>query len=422
MRVPALLFAGLLAAVAQAQPCDVTVAVVGISCGGAADGSITIVTNSGGPYVYAWGHDPANVASFSGLGPDIYTVNVSDGVACDTLIIVLLEDPDVIITGTLDYCPSDPPVLTATGVGGLVPVSWQWSTDVYDTLPSVSIPAGFNGQVDLDVVDANGCPGQATVNLTELPSPVAAWALPDTACQNAPILLETVATTADSLVWTWGGYGFSNLYDPLVSFTGAGYQPVTLQPFDSLGCGALAMLDSIWVQAQVPAIFTAAQVPCTPFVDLVLGSTADSCAFFIGDSLVWHDCSGYWRHDMVRYDEYTYTLYATQPNGCNDTLEVTVDVRTEPTLFYANAFTPNGDGINDYWPVRIDHPDDGFELRVYDRWGIEIWSTEDPNEQWDGSAGGDIVPIGVYAYTVRRRDPCQPTSEISSTGHLTVFK
>ena len=197
---------------------------------------------------------------------------------------------------------------------------------------------------------------------------------------------------------------------------------MSLQWYDSLGCGNLPVLDSIYAQYQEPAILSVLQDPCTSFVDIVLGSSTDSCAFFIGDSLITNACAGYIRCNMRRYQEYTYTLYATQANGCNDTTQLVVDVRTEPTLFLANAFTPNEDGINDFWPMRVDISDYGYELRVFDRWGTELWGTIDPQEQWDGTAGGSPVPMGVYAYTMRMRDPCEPTNQGTSAGHLTLFR
>ncbi|MBK9177040.1 MAG: gliding motility-associated C-terminal domain-containing protein [Flavobacteriales bacterium] len=232
------------------------------------------------------------------------------------------------------------------------------------------------------------------------------------------IIVNTVATDADSLVWRWGGFGFSNLPDPTVVFPQGLWQPISLQGFDLFGCGGAPVQDSIYIRPQRPAIFSAVQIPCSPVVDIVLGSQSDSCAFFIGDSLVTNDCSGYIRWDFRRYDVYDFTLYTTQPNRCDDTLDVMVDVRTEPVLFLANAFTPNDDGINDLWPDRVEIPDTGFELILYDRWGRTLWSTIDPNEQWDGAD----APVGVYVYTMRMRDPCQPTNEITKAGHVTVFR
>lgn len=411
---------------AQAQvplpPCDVSLVSTPITCAGDDNGTLTVVENSGGPYTFIWGHDPnLTTGSATALPPGAYTVQVTDGTTCDTLLFFLLEDPGITILGTTDYCPSDPPLLSADPVGGFSPDIFLWSTT--EETSSIQIVAGTNGQIDLTATDTiTGCVATAQVVLNELPSPTVAFAAPDTTCVNVLTLVNTIATTADSLVWRWADFGFSNELNPLIHFTQPGWGQVSLQGFDSLGCGGLPVLDSIYAQAQVPAILSVMQVPCTPFVDIVLGSTADSCAFFIGDSLITNMCAGYIRYDMHRYLEYTYTHYATQANGCNDTTEVVVDVRTEPTLFLANAFTPNEDGINDFWPVRTDIADTGFELKVYDRWGAELWSTIDPEEQWDGEAGGGQVPLGVYVYTMKMRDPCEPTNEITSTGHVTIFR
>ncbi len=392
-----------------------------ITCAGANDGTITFTVDPG-PYVWVWQHDPPNTnTTLTGLAPGYYTVVITGGGPCPSFVNATLGDPAITITGTTDYCPSDPPLLTAELEFGFQPDVYEWSTG--DSINPLQVPPGTNGQIDLTATDTTtGCVVTAQIFLNELPSPTVAFATPDTTCVNVATLVNTVATTADSLVWRWGASGFSNELNPLVNFTESGWQPISLQGFDSLGCGSIAFPDSIFAQAQVPAILTVMQVPCTPFVDIVLGSTADSCAFFIGDSLITNECSTFIRYNMLRYQEYTYTHYATQSNGCDDTTTVVVDVRTEPTLFLANAFTPNEDGINDFWPVRTDIADTGFELHVYDRWGVELWSTIDPEEQWDGSADGGQVPLGVYVYTMKMRDPCEPTNEITSTGHVTIFR
>jgi len=99
-------------------------------------------------------------------------------------------------------------------------------------------------------------------------------------------------------------------------------------------------------------------------------------------------------------------------------MSVHIDVRTEPTLFLPNAFTPDGDGINDTWPGEVDIPDTGYEVRLFDRWGASLWSTTDTQQKWDGSG----LPIGAYAYTMRMRDPCEPTNEISKQGVITLVR
>lgn len=397
-----------------------TLAVTNLSCAGADDGAITLTLNPGGPFVWFWTHDPVETATtITDLPIGIYGVLITPPTGCPSYIEATLGDPDVEITGgPLAYCPNQAPLLGTELVFGFQPDIYEWSdgstSTTYQVLP------GTNGTITVTATDTTlNCVSTASVDVVELVPPFAVPVMVDTACQNVAFIVNTLATNADSLEWRWGGFGLSNARDPLIAFPEPGWQPVTLQAFNYDGCGNLPVLDSIFIVAQVPALFTARQIPCTPMVDIVLQSTtADSCAFYIGDSLVTHDCTAFLRWDHRLYDFYDYTLYATQANGCNDTLSAIVDVRTEPTLFLANAFTPNGDGINDSWPVRVDIPELGYELRLFNRWGESLWSTNNPQDQWDASG----MPMGVYVYTMKMRDPCSPTNEIVKRGHVTLFR
>ncbi|MCB0764098.1 MAG: gliding motility-associated C-terminal domain-containing protein, partial [Flavobacteriales bacterium] len=101
-----------------------------------------------------------------------------------------------------------------------------------------------------------------------------------------------------------------------------------------------------------------------------------------------------------------------------DTSAVRLDVRTEPTLFLPTAFTPDGDGVNDVWPGPVEIPDAGFEIQVFARSGERLWSTTDTQAKWDGAS----LPIGVYPYTMRMRDPCKPTDEVARNGFVTIVR
>jgi gliding motility-associated-like protein len=395
-----------------------TITSTNLSCAGASDGTVTFDLNDG-PYQWTWAHAPGvTTTTLTGLAPGFYAAVITGGPPpCPSIVGAWLGDPAVTIQGETDYCPAAPPLLSAQLDWGFQPDYIAWSTG--DTASTYQVPAGLSGVVSIVAEDTTiGCVVNAQITLTELPAPFVAFAAPDSACMNAAFVVNTTATDADSLVWEWGNLGFSNEPDPTVSFPEPLWQPISLTGYDSLGCGGYAQEDSVFIVAQIPAIYTVEQIPCTPMVDILLGSESDSCAFFIGDSLVTYDCDGFIRWDFGRYDDYAFTFYSTHPEGCDDTLAVTVDVRTEPVLFLANAFTPNDDGINDYWPVRTDIPELGFELMLFDRWGQSLWATTDPLEQWDGAG----LPMGVYVYTMKMRDPCSATNEIVKSGHVTLFR
>jgi gliding motility-associated-like protein len=103
----------------------------------------------------------------------------------------------------------------------------------------------------------------------------------------------------------------------------------------------------------------------------------------------------------------THTIYQIVTNefACTDTAYATVFVEGMTTIFVPNAFTPDGDGLNEYFrPVAYDVSN--FEFLIFNRWGEIIFQTNDPNNPgWNGTRkDGKICPIDVYVYQVNYRD------------------
>ncbi|WP_305257394.1 T9SS type B sorting domain-containing protein [uncultured Duncaniella sp.] len=67
-----------------------------------------------------------------------------------------------------------------------------------------------------------------------------------------------------------------------------------------------------------------------------------------------------------------------------------------------NAFSPNGDGINDEWKVSYSGIV-GFECSIFDRYGHKMISFSDPSQGWDGRHNGKNVPSGAYYYVIKAR-------------------
>ncbi len=69
-------------------------------------------------------------------------------------------------------------------------------------------------------------------------------------------------------------------------------------------------------------------------------------------------------------------------------------------FYIPNAFTPNGDGINDeFKPSALDVED--YEIEIYNLWGEKVFSTNTPENGWDGIYKGKQSPQGVYLYKVK---------------------
>lgn len=69
------------------------------------------------------------------------------------------------------------------------------------------------------------------------------------------------------------------------------------------------------------------------------------------------------------------------------------------TMYIPNAFTPNGDGMNDTFGVAGAAMGD-FSLKIYNRWGEKVFETTNPNVRWDGMVNKESAPSGVYVYKV----------------------
>jgi gliding motility-associated-like protein len=71
-----------------------------------------------------------------------------------------------------------------------------------------------------------------------------------------------------------------------------------------------------------------------------------------------------------------------------------------PKLYVPTAFSPNNDGHNEVFRVQTTGVHN-FTLKIFSRWGEKVFETNDPDEGWDGTYQGEMVPAGVYMYTVQ---------------------
>ncbi|MEI6947827.1 PKD domain-containing protein [Paraflavisolibacter sp. H34] len=135
-----------------------------------------------------------------------------------------------------------------------------------------------------------------------------------------------------------------------------------------------------------------------------------------GDSYLWSPATALSRTDIANplavYDgSFDYIRYQvlvtkiTQSISCVDSASVAVRIfSTHPQVFVPNAFTPNGDGLNDVFrPIaagiaRIEY------FRVFNRWGEMVFSTTINGQGWDGTIRGKKQPSAVYAWLVKAID------------------
>jgi gliding motility-associated-like protein len=95
----------------------------------------------------------------------------------------------------------------------------------------------------------------------------------------------------------------------------------------------------------------------------------------------------------------TYIVQAVDTNGCMASDSVTVFVDKTYNLYVPNAFSPNGDGINDYFSVYGDSSSWKYmEVAIFNRWGEKVFQSNDLEFKWDGRFKGVLQEPGVYVY------------------------
>ncbi|MFO7789972.1 MAG: gliding motility-associated C-terminal domain-containing protein, partial [Bacteroidales bacterium] len=115
--------------------------------------------------------------------------------------------------------------------------------------------------------------------------------------------------------------------------------------------------------------------------------------------------------------EGNYQFTITDNNGCKEEIS-TISLIDNPVdcIQIPDAFTPNGDNVNDTWIIENIEMFPDHIVQVFNRWGQEIYFKRYGDEPWDGTFKGKKVPTGPYLYIVDLNDGSEPRN-----GTVTVI-
>jgi gliding motility-associated-like protein len=99
----------------------------------------------------------------------------------------------------------------------------------------------------------------------------------------------------------------------------------------------------------------------------------------------------------------TYTPHVQSGNGCGMSTD-DVFVRVFKKIDIPNAFSPNGDGINDVWNINALASYPESTVKVFNRYGQIIYQSNGYSKPWDGSFNGSPLPFGTYYYIIDRKN------------------
>ncbi len=125
-------------------------------------------------------------------------------------------------------------------------------------------------------------------------------------------------------------------------------------------------------------------------------------------------------NDYPYYGDYTIILKMENEKGCYKVFEK--DLVLRPTYFAPTIFTPNGDGINEGFKVITTRKHEEFVIRIYDRFGKEVFYAEDINDAWFGfTKEGEEAQAGAYVYKVEVKY-INMDKKVEHTGVFTLVK
>jgi gliding motility-associated-like protein len=305
--------------------------------------------------------------------------------------------------------------------------SYWWSFGVPGALstqkdPVYTYTAVGNYPITLRVLSKDGCIDSTTKTLTDVnPEPLANFdATPASVClgeniqftdRSNPLLL-----TITGWSWDFGNGQASTQQNPLHRYSQAGTYQVKLRYSTNKGCPSEIATKTVVVNP-IPVVNAGPDLVVLEGGETKINASATNSSTFI---YKWTPATGLSADNVLQPTakpplDISYTLTVTGAGGCTASDDVFIKLLLQPEI--PNAFSPNGDGINDVWNIKYLSSYPGATITVFDRYGRQIFESKGYNTPWDGKENSKDVPSGVYYYIV---DPKNGRKSVS--GSVTIIR
>jgi gliding motility-associated-like protein len=328
-----------------------------------------------------------------------HVVYNSRGCISDTMIqtIIIPEKPVAKFGYSTPVC-SDLPIYfsDSSSATGRVVDKWSW---IYNGIewstvknPIRNLPAGL--QTIKLVVSSEGCVSDTAFKTFLVnPSPDVTMQFKNS-CKNTPvdfIAIDNSGTVTD-WKWTFGDGGIENTKNAQHTYVANGDYNVKLYASAANGCYSDLLEKHIIIYG----------TDAFAGNDTIAGAN-QQIRLHASGGLSYNWSPANLLDDATSADPITiltatqiFKLKAFTPEGCESYDEVKINIYKGPDIYLPNAFTPNGDGLNDIFrgiPVGLKQ----FNyIMIYNRWGQKVFFTTDYRKGWDGKWNGQKVDNGVY--------------------------
>ncbi|OQP39116.1 hypothetical protein A4D02_17435 [Niastella koreensis] len=326
-------------------------------------------------------------------------VEAGNQAACRTasseLSITITPPLSATINCNTPLCEGSTLLFSATGN---VNAQYQWTgvNGFTATGSSASIPdaqPAQSGKYYVQASTAAGCTYSDSISVNISPAPVA-MAGPDTSiCKNESVQL----TSSGGTTYQWKpstGLSANNISSPVATpFDTTSYMVIVIND--------AACSDTAYVVINVASIPT---VNAGPDKSIIKGETTALNGMVKGGDFTYNWSPTSYMMNVSSFTpqvnpttDIDYILSATSNAGCGIAHD-TVHVFVYPGIYIPNAFTPNGDGLNETWRIPALNAIAVFELSIFNRYGQLMYHTQNDNKPWNGQFKGIDQPSGGYIY------------------------
>lgn len=372
-------------------------------------GSVVLVGSGNGTIgqVYSWLYNGSLISNASSIMADqagdyTFVLNNQGCISSSTPVSVsVFPTPSATISpaGPLAICEGSTTNLIVSGGA-----SYQWLNNG-QSLPNATNPllvVSESGNYSANILDANGCAGTSNVvnvSYLPLPNPVIEAKGNTVFCEGESVDLE--ASGGLNYQWLEAQNPVPAATNPVLNVSETG----TFSAIVSNVCGSDTTLTINTLKTPLPTPFFLTE-PTELFAGLMFrfvdqSVNAASWSWNFGDngngSLLQNPT-----HTYYNAGNYLVNLTVSNQLGCEANISLSLNVQ-ESNVFIPNTFTPNGDGTHDEFETYFNALK-SMQFTIFDRWGKQVFVTNDPLQRWDGTLNGKEAAVGTYYYVLDGTD------------------
>jgi gliding motility-associated-like protein len=377
-----------------------------VCIGNAANLSAT-ATGGIAPFTYTWnnGAGSGNPVAVNPIATTTYVVTVSDHCASTaTDNITVTVDPMPVVSAIampVSVCNGQTSSLTASGASTFTWMPGNLSGSSINISPALTTTYTVTGSTN------GGCSGTAIVTLTVNNISLAVSATPEN-CGNSDGTASAIATGSCAGSYDYAWNSLPSQTTATAENLPAGNYIVTVSCNGCSNTATVTVNEAPGLNADFMAdpMATSITNPNINFIDITSGNV-DQWWWNLGDGTT--EILSEFNHTYGQTGNYLVTMLVTDTHGCIDSISKTIIINDFLTLYIPNAFTPNGDRVNDVFaPYGTNVDADHFEMTIFNRWGNMVYNTKNWTgsscEGWNGTLNNSDsfkkAVTGVYVYKI----------------------